>query len=842
MRKIFFFLFILSISALRAQQPEKLNSSEIFKEIQKLNFLGSVLYVAAHPDDENTRLISYLSKELNARTAYLSLTRGDGGQNLIGPELRELLGLIRTQELLAARRIDGGEQYFTRANDFGYSKHPGETLSIWQEEEILKDVVRTIRTFRPDVIINRFKIESAGETHGHHTSSAILSARGFELAGKASSFSESASEEGTWQPKKLLFNTSPWFYESNEAFEAADKSHFLQFDTGVYYPLIGMSNTEIASLSRSQHQSQGFGSTGSRGKALEYLELIAGDHPANNNDLFHGINTSWSRVKGGEEIGKILESVEKNYDFQEPSASIPALIEAYKLIQDLDDEHWKKIKTAEIKKVIAASAGLYLEAVANTPLSTPGEVIELELEAINRSPLKVEVLKIKMEPTGSIIEPQQELKDNESWKEAVPLLVPEDTPYTSPYWLKEKGSLGMYKVDDPNLIGLPETPREFKAIFTVTIEGEELTFSREIVFKRNDPVKGETYRPFEIVPPVSVSVPDDVLIFANHAPKTLPVTVTAMRDSVVGTLTPPDLKHWKFSPEKHEFGPLSKGEQNTFLFSVTAPEAQDQSIFNPEATVDGKKYSREVYQLDYDHIPLQTVLLQAETKLVKLDIRKSGKLIGYIEGAGDLVPQALEQIGYTVIKILPQDISAANLKQYDAVVMGIRAYNVVNELQHKQSELMKYVKDGGNLIVQYNTSRGLVTNDLAPYPLQLSRDRVTDENAEVRFLAKDHPVLNFPNKITAADFEGWVQERGLYFPDKWAPQFTPLLSMNDPAETPKDGSLLVAPYGKGYYIYTGLSFFREFPEGVPGAFRLFANMISLGKPEATTTTSSNKPQ
>ena len=822
---LFLFLFF---PLLQAQQPQKLNSSEIYKEIQKLNFLGSVLYVAAHPDDENTRLISYLSSDLNARTAYLSMTRGDGGQNLIGPEIRELLGLIRTQELLAARRIDGGEQFFTRANDFGYSKTPKETLSIWNEEEILKDVVGRIRQFKPDVVINRFNANSAGETHGHHTSSAILSTKAFELAGKSSAFPEQAEKYGTWQPKKLFFNTSPWFYNSQEEFDAADKSKFVQFDTGVYFPLLGLSNSEIASLSRSQHKSQGFGSTGSRGKEMEYIELLAGEHPQKNNDLFAGINTTWSRLEGGKAIGELLQKVENNYDFQNPSASLPELVKAYELINELPDPFWREIKLKQIKKIIAATAGLYLEAVAQNPMATPGEEVNVNLEAINRSPQQVELISVTLDPVDKKISPVKRLKNNENWKEAMSFTIPKGTDYTTPYWLRDKGTLGMYNVKNKEWTGLPETPREFKAEFVVKIEGVEIPFSRELVFKQNDPVKGETYKPFEIVPQVSISTTSDVLIFANGGSKNVQVKITAMNNLPDGILSFEQLENWKITPASFSVESMKKGEERTFIFEVSSSAEKANSVFSPYISYNGERYSNQIIQVDYEHIPLQTLVLPVETNIIKLQIEKQGKLIGYIEGAGDVVPQALEQIGYRVEKISPENISAENLRKYDAVVMGIRAYNVVDQLQQKQDELLNYVENGGNLIVQYNTNRGLKTNKIAPYKLELSRDRVTDENAKVTFLSKKHPVLNYPNKINEGDFEGWVQERGLYFPDAWAPEFTPVLSMHDEGETPKNGSLLVAEYGKGHYIYTGLSFFREFPAGVPGAFRLFANLLSLG--------------
>lgn len=830
MRKILYLIFFTLCTGLSAQAPEKLNSAEIYKKIQKMNFLGSVLYVAAHPDDENTRLISYLSNHLNARTGYLSLTRGDGGQNLIGSQLRELLGIIRTQELLAARTIDGGEQFFTRANDFGYSKHPKETLSIWDKEAVLNDMLRIIRSFRPDIIINRFDHTTAGSTHGHHTTSALLSVKAFELAGQENPDIERGEP---WQPKKLFFNTSPWFYGSQEAFEEADKSGFIRFDTGQYFPLLGLSNTEIASLSRSQHRSQGFGSTGSRGRQTEYIKLIAGEHPRNNDDLFAGIDTTWSRIKGGKAIGNILAKVEREYNFQEPSASIPDLLKAYRLIRKLEDQHWKELKTEQIKEIIAASAGLYLEAVASSPSATPGEELKVRFEVINRSEAKMNLSTIRIAPVQETLSPNAALQNNEGWEEDTVIRVPQNAEYSTPYWLKEEGSLGMYHVEDPKLIGLPETPSQFKATFSIDFNGTVIPFERDIVYKRNDPVLGEIYQPFEIVPEASISPANRVEIFADTASKVIPVTVKAMKENFSGILELEHPSSWQVSPSSYDIALSNKGEEKTFLFTVTPPQEQEEERLQPKITTNGKTFSEEIVRIDFEHIPLQTVLVPSEVKVVKLNIEKRGELIGYIEGAGDVVPEALQQIGYTVVNIPPSEISVENLQQFDAVVLGIRAYNVVDELRNRQDELFEYVEQGGNLVVQYNTSGGLKTNRLAPYPLELSRDRVTSEEAPVEIIAPNHPVVNFPNKITSRDFEGWVQERGLYFPDEWSQEFTSILSMNDPGESPKKGSLLVAPYGKGYYIYTGLSFFREFPAGVPGAFRLFANLLSIGNEENT---------
>ena len=384
----YFILFALLFSTtFYAQKPQKLNSNQIYEKIQKLNFLGTALYIAAHPDDENTRLISYLANNVKARTAYLSMTRGDGGQNLIGPEIRELLGLIRTQELLAARGIDGGEQLFTRANDFGYSKHPDETLAFWNKDKVLSDVVWAIRTFKPDVIINRFNHRTPGSTHGHHTASAMLSVEAFDLASDPTKYSSQLkySEASVWKPQRLFFNTSWWFYGSQEAFKKATEGKLTSFDVGVYYPLKGLSNNELASMASSQHLCQGFGRVTTRGEQREYVEFLKGTKPKDKSDVFSGINTTWNRLKGGGEIGDILYEVEKNFDFSNPSKHLPALLNAYDKIILLEDTHWSKIKIKQIKGIIEACAGLYLEVSATSSSATANATIELNMEVLNRS-------------------------------------------------------------------------------------------------------------------------------------------------------------------------------------------------------------------------------------------------------------------------------------------------------------------------------------------------------------------------------------------------------------------------------------------------------------------------
>ncbi|UOB17247.1 PIG-L family deacetylase [Abyssalbus ytuae] len=835
MRKIIlsFSIILFFCSVPYSQSPKKYTSSDIFQAVQKLNFLGSALYIAAHPDDENTRIISYLSNEVKAKTAYLSLTRGDGGQNLIGSELKELLGVLRTQELLAARNIDGGSQMFTRAIDFGYSKHPDETLEIWNKKEILGDVVWAIRKFQPDVIINRFDHRTSGGTHGHHTSSAILSVEAFDLAGNPHEYTNQLTHVSTWQPKRLFFNTSWWFYGSRENFEKADKSKMISLNVGTYYPLKGMSNNEIAALSRSQHKCQGFGTMGSRGNEEEYLELLKGDFPKDPSNVFEGINTTWTRIKGGKAIGKILTEVEKNFNFKNPSAHISSLVEAYQLIQNLEDGHWKEIKSEEIKEIILACSGLYIEAITQKQTASPGDSLNINFEITNRSNIPFKINNIQIKPEDNSLDINESLDTNVQNKYALSLKVNNNRDYSSPYWLNQPPGLGMYNVNNPLLIGKPETPAPYTAVFNIALHNITIPFTKEVIYKYAKPDKGEVYEPFTILPQVTAGIENKVNIFSNNHPKDIAVKVKSHTKNIGGILTLKCPSGWNVSPESLNFELNKDNEEKTFHFKITPPLHENEGYINPQVILNNQIFDKELTEINYDHIKKQSVLLPAKTKAVKLNIKKAGQNIGYVMGAGDEVPESLRQIGYNVILINPEEIETGSLEKYDAIVMGIRAYNVLDELKFKQKYLLEYVKSGGTLIVQYNTAgwQGLQFENLAPYNLKVSRDRVTDENAEVTFLAKNHSIFNFPNKISSKDFDGWVQERGLYFPNEWGTEFTPLLSVHDKGEKPKNGSLLVAPYGKGYYIYTGLSFFRQLPPGVTGAFKLFANMLSIGKSE-----------
>jgi LmbE family N-acetylglucosaminyl deacetylase len=825
---LLFFTGFIAMANLWAQSPKVSSAVDIYKGVQKLNTLASVLYIAAHPDDENTRLISYLSNHLDAQVGYLSITRGDGGQNLIGPELRDLLGVIRTQELLAARRIDGGEQFFTRANDFGYSKHPDEAFAIWSKEAVIKDVVWIIRNFKPDVIINRFDHRTPGSTHGHHTGSAIASVEAFTLAADPNFAPEQLAHTQTWSPYRQFFNTSWWFYGSEENFEKADKSKLVSFDIGSFDPKTGLSNNEIAAQASSQHLSQGFGRMSQRGSSTEYVELINGPLPQNN-DLFEGIDTSWNRVSGGKKIGKILSEVENNFNFQNPAVHLKQLLEAYQLILNLDDSHWRNIKTKEISKLIQACAGLHVDFKTTSPNASAGSEISVGLEIIARNTSDIA---IEGASVNGIVLPKvqkQYLKPNEDVSFDNALFIPQGTPYSVPYWLTKTGTLGLYRVDDQALIGLPQTPRSLVGQVNLSILGMPFQLQSDLTYHHALPDVGEIYQPFEIVPKVDVALDSKSFLFADSNPQNLKLKITAHVDNCSGEAGIRVPEGWTISPTISSFNINNKGESLTLDYVLHPPSSSAEANLTAFANIDGQSFEHELLQINYTHIPVQTILRPSEAKAVRLDINTVPLKIAFIAGAGDVTVESLARVGLQSDLIQASDISPELLSNYDVVITGIRAYNTVDDLKFKQNDLLDFVKQGGTMLVQYNVNRGIVVDQLAPVPIELSRDRVTDEFSPVEILDPTSPLMSFPNQLSSKDFDGWVQERGLYFPSSWNSAFKALLRMNDPNEPPTDGSVLVTDYGKGHYIYTGLSFFRQFPESVPGAYRFFVNLISIGK-------------
>ena len=813
-------ILLLSSFSLAQQQPDV---AQIKQKLKKLNVLTSVLYVAAHPDDENTRIISLMANDKLAETAYLSMTRGDGGQNLIGPEIRDLLGLIRTQELLAARRIDGGQQFFTRAIDFGFSKSSDETFKIWNKQEILSDVVKVFRQYQPDVIITRFPPD-ARAGHGHHTGSAMLAQEAFDAASKSDVFPDQVKALGTWQVKRLYTNTGRWWNTTiNE-----QTPGIVALNVGAYNPLLGKSITEIAAVSSSQHKSQGWGRPGQRGYEAEFLEYIKGEKAQK--DIFEGVNTTWSRVKGGNKVQPLVTKAIQTFDAENPSASVAILFQIRKEILNLEKGVWRTRKLRDVEQLIQDCLGLFVEAKASQYWISPGEEVEINTELANRSGVEVVLQQIYAADITFDSTLSFALKDNVATTFKSKKILAPSKSYSDPYWLRNAHEQGLFNVTDKSNIGKPQNDPAVTVSFKLKIGEESLVVTEPLIYKWTDPVKGELWRPVEVVPPLSVEVIEKVLMFSDDQPRDLNVRIKSSSGKgmkgVLKLQLPPD---WHSEPLSTDFELKSRGEERTVNFKVYPGKSELTSTIRSIAEVEGKKYEQAIQTISYDHIPTQTFLPTAEVKVARINLKKEGQLIGYIPGAGDDIPTALRTMGYEVWEMKPEEVTRENLKRVDAVVLGIRALNIHDRIRYFMPVLMEYVRLGGALVVQYNNNGRLETDNFAPFPITLSRDRVTDENAAVRILRPDHPLLNAPNKLSGKDFEGWVQERGLYFPDKWDANYEVILSMNDAGESPKDGGLLIAKYGEGVYIYTGLSFFRQLPEGVPGAYKLFANLVSSGK-------------
>jgi LmbE family N-acetylglucosaminyl deacetylase len=819
-------LLLLILPAARAQAPRQLDAAETQAALRRLAVAGSVLYVGAHPDDENTALLAYLARGRGARTAYLSLTRGDGGQNILGSEKGELLGVVRTQELLAARRIDGAEQFFTRAIDFGFTKSPEETFRFWDHEAVLADVVWVVRRFRPDVMIARFPTTGEGG-HGQHTASAILASEAFEAAGDPARFPEQLKlGVQPWRPKRLVWNV---FNFRQEAPKDADK--MLSADVGGYDPLLGKSYTEIAAESRTMHMSQAQGTPGRRGPALNYFAHLKGE--AASKDLFDGVDMTWRRFNGGEVVNQLLEEAARKYDPSNPSAVLPLLLRARREMGKLaKDEPLIEAKRTALDEVIRAAAGLWVEAVAADPYVTPGGEVKVTTTVVNRSvyPLKFETVGASSAGVDVL---RAELKNNQPLTRERTLRIPGDAAYSQPYWLREEPSKSLFRVNDAGLIGAPEGPPALTVPFTAVFGADEevVTFNVPVLYRWTDRVRGDLYRPLTVVPEVAVAVGEQTLVFPDRQPKPLRVTLrNNTATDATGTLRLKLPAGWTATPAEIPATLKAKGEEFRATFNVTPAANASTTMLVAEFESAGKTFTRGMLEIDYAHIPRQTLFPVARAELVRVELARRGQRVGYVAGSGDEVPEALRQVGYDVTLLSDEDLEAADLSRFDAVVTGVRAYNTRAALRRQQKRLLEYVERGGTLVVQYNTpDRTLEGAQLGPYPFKITGDRVTDETAEMTPLAPTDALLNSPNKISHADFDGWVQERGLYFASEWDAHYTPLFASHDPGAPDLKGSTLVARHGKGTYVFTALAFFRQLPAGVPGAYRLFVNMISAGK-------------
>ncbi len=808
-------------SGSRAADPP--SAAAILQDLHSFNELGSVLHIAAHPDDENTQLITYLVRGRGCRTAYLSITRGDGGQNLLGPEFGETLGVLRTQELLSARRLDGGRQFFTRAIDFGFSKDAYKTLETWGHQEVLGDVVRVIRTFQPDLIITKFSTMPSG-THGHHTASGILGVEAFTAAADPKAYPEQLNNLAPWKAKRVLLNGGGF---------GAKAGGKLQLDVGGTDSELNISFGEIAGRSRAMHKTQGFGNFGGgagggkKGGRTESFQVVEGV-PATK-DIFEGIDTTWGRIKGGAVIGTLTEKAITQFDAKNPAGSVPVLLEISKNLANLPDGMLVNEKRVDFERILAACLGLQVETAIAEAEVVAGETLKLRHTATLRANVPVRWVATRYPRGGKAVASAIDLRPNEpSSRESVQTLAA-NTPLSQPYWLREDHGVGMYKVADPNLIGRPENPPVFPVEHVFDIGGQVLMIADEPMQRLPGEKNKETRRRMEVIPPVALHFTSNVALVPPGGRRPVTVEVTAYRTGIVGQVSLDVPSGWSVSPPEQQIQLKAIGDKSAVTFNVTAPAAAATGSIQACALIGGIAATTGRLDLHYDHLPRLLLQPPARLKTLGLDLAIHGQNVGYLPGAGDSVAECLTEMGYKVRMLTGKDLTPEGLRGLDAVVTGVRAFNTRKDLTAGIPALFAFVEKGGNLIVQYNRPNGLLISKLLPFDLGLSQSRVTDKDAKITFLAPEHPAMNTPNKITVADFEGWVQERAIYFPSQWDKRFTPLLACNDPGDAPQKGGLLVGQHGKGYLVYTSYSWFRQLPEGVPGAYRIFANLVSLGK-------------
>ena len=821
MRKLLSALALSCTAAISgAQQVRPASSDKIYNEICGMRHLVNVLYVAAHPDDENTRLLAWLVNDRHIRTAYLSLTRGDGGQNILGSEQGDALGLIRTHELMEARKIDGAEQFFSRAIDFGFSKNYKETFNHWPEYMLTSDVVWVMRKYRPDVVICRFPPnKDAG--HGQHAASAILAADAFKAAGDKKQYTEQLQYYPAWQPKRLLLNTYR-FGDRNTTSEDQFK-----VKVGQYVPTLGMGSGELAGISRSVHKSQGAGTPSVPGIQTEYFKLVNGDSITTS--LFDGIDITWGRVQRPD-IGADLKAIAEGFDFEHPGASIPALIALRKKIATVKDEYWRTQKLKDIDKTILDCSGIMAELYAKVPQAVAGAALPFTLHIIARPETPVLLTGMSWGNGDTTINkalPADTLLNIEHT-----VMIPAGAPVTQPYWLaKPHTQFSLFTVPNDTLLGLPETPDDLNAILKLNIGGVAIDVPVPLSYKKLDPVKGDVVEQLRIVPDMSLNFVTSLLIAHKGQPVMADVHIHAFKGIKNATLV-----IYNKEGAVPAIDNITLAANTDTVINVNIPEfvmgrGNDGYYLWASVSADGKTYDQWQELIQYSHIPTLQYFNQPYTRVINANWKCTAKRIGYVEGAGDYIPMLLRLAGLDVDILKEADFSdPARLKKYDAIMTGIRAVNVEKRMATWLPILLKYAENGGTLVMQYNTTQDMSTTKLGPYPFTIASDlRVTEEDAKIDFTDSKSRLLNYPNKITAADFDNWVQERGLYFASKWDDKYATPFSMHDADEQPLMGSTLYTKWGKGNYIYTTLSFSRQLPAGNTGAIRLLMNMLSVGK-------------
>lgn len=814
------YILTLLIPCLFLQLSAQKTTSELYLDLEKMASLKRVLYLAAHPDDENTRALAWLSLGENAQTAYLSLTRGDGGQNLIGNELGAELGILRSQELLAARGIDNAQQFFSRAVDFGYSRSAEESFKKWEKGAVLSDVVRVIRKFKPDVIITRFPPdERAG--HGHHTASAMLAIEAAKLANDKTFLSNELNKDlDLWEPTSVYWNSSYW-WDKDIAETAADNPDYLTFDIGAYNSTIGKSYNEIGTLARSQHKCQGFGSIIERGERIEYFQHLSGEKLEKS--FFEKSTRTWENIVSAD-LAKDFETVLVNFDFIDASKNIPILLKIYDQLKKIDNEFLRNEKLKQCQNLITNCLGLNIELLADDYSFSTGTDVALTLSIINRSTTEVKLLSATIN-SKSFTPTNQDLASNKIVDNEFSITAAEQ--YYNPYWLQQPYE-NLFEVLNVSEIGNPSSDASIGGKIQLKIGDQVFDYPIHAEYKWSDPSFGERRRDVVFTPSYAITLDQSSILAKTGTSKTIQVKAKSYTDKFSDQIILNAPKGWEISPKTIDLNFDKKHQEKVFDIKITASkDAESGPLKFVNKT---EKAIQLVHEISYDHIPTQIYFSNATMNLVKINAEIVQGKIGYIKGVEEKVPQAIEQLGYDVTIMEIDNLSSYDLKQFETVVVGIRAYNVKPELLNFKDDMMSYVKQGGNLIVQYNTaSRAVKEMDLGPFPFKISRDRVTEEDAAVTFVDPAHELLNQPNKITQKDFENWVQERGLYFASDWDENYKTIISWGDTGQEQVEGGLIVTNYGEGHYIYTGISFFRELPNGVEGAYRLFANLLSYGR-------------
>jgi LmbE family N-acetylglucosaminyl deacetylase len=866
-----FFLLVLALAGLAlAQMPSPApppleppgtgGVATVDRALARLSTSKRLLVIAAHPDDEDTSLISLVARGMGGEAAYLSLSRGEGGQNLIGPELGPGLGLIRSRELLAARGVDGGRQFFTRAYDFGFTRSLDETLKLWPKDILVEDVVRVIRRFKPQVIVSIFP-GVPSPTHGQHQAAGVTAHAAFPLAGDASALPQ-LQEEGLlpWTPQVLYRST--WFDE---------KATTLTLPTSGVDPLTGKSAFQVAMASRSMHRSQDMGQLQELGPQQTRLAWVQGGAGKDAKDLFEGVDTRLAamvatvpddgRRREAEqylsEAQRLAEATRATLNPAHLNAAVPRLAEILKRLRsaravldgqarpeerpaaELIDE---KIRIAE--DGLAAAAGIAVDATTEREALIAGETFPVKAVVWNSGGGEAPKATVTLVPApewgGS--ETSGAAKDLAagalgSWE--IQETVPAAAPPTVPYFLRRplQGSLYDWTGAAPAVKGEPFGPAPLVARFDLTVAGVPVSLEREVVHLHEDQALGEVRRPLRIVPEVEVAVADDLLVWptARKEPRRLQVTLTSHAPARVSGRLETAIEgssHWPAVPAQ-TFA-LDPGEETTLEVPLEPPAglAPGSSRVHLAAVLDGAaggRFDLATPVIDYPHIRPTPRPRPADVPVSAVDVKLPAlKRVGYIRGASDRVPEFLRQVGVPLELLGPQDLLEGDLGRYDVIVVGSRAYETDPALVQANHRLLDYARNGGVVIVQYQ-QYPYITGKFAPFPLDIARphDRVTDETAAAKVLDPSSPVFHTPNEIGPADWEGWVQERGLYFAHTWDAAYQPLLSMADPGGPDLQGGLLVAKVGKGRYVYTGLAFFRQLPAGVPGGYRLFANLLAL---------------